>query len=91
MAELDTRRTQVLGQSAIIIQSKVRSYFAHKRFNLLRCAAIQIQTLCRGNNYILCFLMDYLLCIPQVHLTEKEKGKVESKQRGNNYKRANGP
>ncbi|KAH9681456.1 Myosin2 [Citrus sinensis] len=50
MAELDTRRTQVLGQSAIIIQSKVRSYFAHKRFNLLRCAAIQIQTLCRGQN-----------------------------------------
>ncbi|KAH9650524.1 Myosin2 [Citrus sinensis] len=50
MAELDSRRTQVLGQSAIIIQSKVRSYFAHKRFNLLRCAAIQIQTLCRGQN-----------------------------------------
>ncbi|KAJ4722846.1 Myosin [Melia azedarach] len=50
MAELDCRRSQVLGKSACIIQRKVRSYFARKRFILLRMSAIRIQTFCRGQN-----------------------------------------
>ncbi|XP_055811970.1 myosin-6-like [Solanum dulcamara] len=48
MAELDTRRNEVLGRSAIIIQGKVRSYFARKKFVLLRVSAIQVQAVCRG-------------------------------------------
>ncbi|KAJ8547151.1 hypothetical protein K7X08_010737 [Anisodus acutangulus] len=48
MAELDTRRNEVLGRSASIIQGKVRTYFARKKFMLLRVSAIQIQAVCRG-------------------------------------------
>ncbi|GAB2254307.1 hypothetical protein Droror1_Dr00022116 [Drosera rotundifolia] len=48
MAELDNRRTEVLGISATIIQRKFRSYYARKNFILLRISAIQIQALCRG-------------------------------------------
>ncbi|WZZ73053.1 hypothetical protein YC2023_084423 [Brassica napus] len=48
MADLDTRRTEVLGRSASIIQRKVRSYLAKKSFILLRNAAKQIQSVCRG-------------------------------------------
>ncbi|KAK6164334.1 hypothetical protein DH2020_001198 [Rehmannia glutinosa] len=48
MAELDSRRTEVLGRSASIIQRKIRSYMAKKSFTLLRCSAIFIQSVCRG-------------------------------------------
>ncbi|KAK9087685.1 hypothetical protein Syun_030079 [Stephania yunnanensis] len=48
MADLDARRTEVLGRSANIIQRKVRSYFGRKSFILLRFSAIQIQAACRG-------------------------------------------
>ncbi|KAA8548907.1 hypothetical protein F0562_000591 [Nyssa sinensis] len=48
MAELDARRSEVLGRSACIIQRKVRSYYGRKSFILLRMSAIQIQALCRG-------------------------------------------
>ncbi|XP_057781954.1 myosin-6-like [Salvia miltiorrhiza] len=48
MAELDARRTEVLGRSASIIQRKVRSYMARKSFTLLRRSAILIQSVCRG-------------------------------------------
>ncbi|MCD7469622.1 hypothetical protein HAX54_008764, partial [Datura stramonium] len=48
MAELDTRRNEVLGRSASKIQGKVRTYFARKKFVLLRVSAIQIQAVCRG-------------------------------------------
>lgn len=48
MAELDARRTEVLGKSASIIQRKVRSYMARKSFTLLRRSAILIQSVCRG-------------------------------------------
>lgn len=41
MAELDARRTEVLGRAAIIIQRKFRSY------RLLN-AAINMQAVCRG-------------------------------------------
>ncbi|KAF3667539.1 Myosin-9 [Capsicum annuum] len=48
MAELDARRTEVLGRSASIIQRKVRSYMARRSFTLLRRSTIQIQSMCRG-------------------------------------------
>ncbi|KAL2556956.1 Myosin-6 [Forsythia ovata] len=48
MAELDARRTEVLGRSASIIQRKIRSYIAQKSFTLLRRSAIHIQSVCRG-------------------------------------------
>lgn len=48
MAELDARRTEVLGRSASIIQRKIRSYMARKSYFLLRLSAIRIQSVCRG-------------------------------------------
>jgi len=48
MADLDTRRTEILGRSASIIQRKVRSYLAQKTFIQLRISATQIQAVCRG-------------------------------------------
>ncbi|CAI0383211.1 unnamed protein product [Linum tenue] len=48
MAELDARRTEVLGRSAAKIQMKFRSYRCRKRFVLLRQSAIEIQNVCRG-------------------------------------------
>ncbi|KAL8092923.1 myosin-6-like [Apium graveolens] len=49
MAELDARRTEVLGRSASIIQRKIRSYMARKSFILLRRSVLQIQSVCRGD------------------------------------------
>ncbi|CAN4102059.1 unnamed protein product [Withania somnifera] len=48
MAELDSRRTEVLGRSASIIQRKVRSHMARRNFTLLRQLAIRMQSMCRG-------------------------------------------
>ncbi|XVF65003.1 hypothetical protein PTKIN_Ptkin09bG0211800 [Pterospermum kingtungense] len=48
MAELDARRTEVLGRSASLIQRKVRTYLSRKRFILLRLSSIKIQALCRA-------------------------------------------
>ena len=48
MAELDVRRTEVLGNSAKIIQCKVCSYIARKEFLALCNAAIDLQALWRG-------------------------------------------
>lgn len=48
MADLDTRRTEILGRSASIIQRKVRSYLAQKAFIQLRNSATRIQAVCRG-------------------------------------------
>ncbi|XP_051120458.1 myosin-6-like [Andrographis paniculata] len=48
MAELDARRTEVLGRSASIIQRKVRSFLARKSFTVLRRSSILIQSVCRG-------------------------------------------
>ena len=48
MAELDTRRTEVLGRSASIIQRKIRSYLARRSFIVLHRSALQIQSVCRG-------------------------------------------
>ncbi|XXG61768.1 hypothetical protein AAC387_Pa05g0296 [Persea americana] len=49
MAELDARRSEVLGRSAAIIQRKVRSHLARKTFISLRRSAIQMQSICRGH------------------------------------------
>ncbi|PKA52778.1 hypothetical protein AXF42_Ash001759 [Apostasia shenzhenica] len=54
MAELDARRSEVLGRSARIIQRKVRSYLAQRSFVLLRKASIQLQAACRGNRSNIC-------------------------------------
>ena len=48
MADLDARRSEVLGRSASIIQRKIRSYLARRSFVSLRRSAIQIQAVCRG-------------------------------------------
>ncbi|KAL5706508.1 Myosin-6 [Ranunculus cassubicifolius] len=48
MAELDARRSEVLGKSASIIQRKFRVYLARRHFVLLRKSATQIQAMCRG-------------------------------------------
>ncbi|KAL0920549.1 hypothetical protein M5K25_009691 [Dendrobium thyrsiflorum] len=48
LAELDSRRVEVLGRSARIIQRKARSYLARRSFILLRKAALQLQASCRG-------------------------------------------
>ncbi|KAF7148962.1 hypothetical protein RHSIM_Rhsim03G0230800 [Rhododendron simsii] len=44
MAELDTRRAEVLGNAAKRIQRQVRTYIARKEFISLRKAAIQVQS-----------------------------------------------
>ena len=48
MAELDTRRIEVLGRSASIIQRKVRSYLSRRSYVKLRLSAIRIQSALRG-------------------------------------------
>lgn len=48
MADLDARRTEVLGRSASIIQRKVRSHLSRKSYIILRRSAIHIQAACRG-------------------------------------------
>ncbi|KAK4432847.1 Myosin-17 [Sesamum alatum] len=48
MAELDARRAQVLGNAARTIQRQCRTYIARKNFNLLRQAAIQLQSCWRA-------------------------------------------
>ncbi|KAI4340291.1 hypothetical protein MLD38_025142 [Melastoma candidum] len=48
MAELDVRRTEVLGRSASIIQRKTRSYLVRRSFVLLKQSALALQAACRG-------------------------------------------
>ncbi|KZV21513.1 myosin-6-like, partial [Dorcoceras hygrometricum] len=48
LAELDARRTEVLGRSASLIQRKYRSYMARRSFILVRRSAILMQSVCRG-------------------------------------------
>lgn len=49
MAELDARRTEVLGNAARTIQRKIRTYIARKEFISVREAAIKLQSCLRGN------------------------------------------
>ncbi|CAN8270956.1 unnamed protein product [Cochlearia groenlandica] len=48
MAELDNRRTEVLGRSASTIQWKFRSYRSRKIYIMIRNAALNIQAVHRG-------------------------------------------
>ncbi|VVB07275.1 unnamed protein product [Arabis nemorensis] len=48
MAELDNHRAEVLGDSARIVQRKVRSYQSRKKYLLLQSASTEIQAFCRG-------------------------------------------
>ncbi|KAJ8432526.1 hypothetical protein Cgig2_030318 [Carnegiea gigantea] len=48
MADLDTRRAEVLGNAARKIQRHARTYIARREFISVRNAAIQIQSWCRG-------------------------------------------
>ncbi|KVI08151.1 Dil domain-containing protein, partial [Cynara cardunculus var. scolymus] len=49
MAELDARRSEVLGRSASIVQRKFLSHSECKKFNMLRSSSIQLQAVCRGH------------------------------------------
>ncbi|KAM7256748.1 hypothetical protein ACFE04_012489 [Oxalis oulophora] len=48
MAELDTLRAGILGDSAKVIQKKVRSHICRRHFLGLRRASVQVQTVWRG-------------------------------------------
>ncbi|XP_078168747.1 myosin-17-like isoform X2 [Carex rostrata] len=48
MADLDARRTEVLGRAARTIQRQIRTHIARKQFLVLKKSAIDIQSLCRG-------------------------------------------
>ncbi|KAL1554938.1 myosin-17-like [Salvia divinorum] len=48
MAELDTRRAEVLGNAAKTIQRQIRTYIARRDFVVLRRAAIQLQSCWRA-------------------------------------------
>lgn len=49
MAELDARRAEVLNNAARIIQRRIQTHYAHRRFIALRKAAILLQSLGRGD------------------------------------------
>ncbi|KAI3806052.1 hypothetical protein L1987_21943 [Smallanthus sonchifolius] len=48
MAELDARKAQKLSITAKVVQRKIRTYIARKRFLALRKSAIVWQSFCRG-------------------------------------------
>ena len=48
MAELDARRTEVLGNAARMIQLQIRTFIARKEFIALRKASILFQSHWRG-------------------------------------------
>lgn len=48
MAELDARRTEILGNSAKVIQLKTKTRIARKRFLSMRRASIHVQACWRG-------------------------------------------
>jgi myosin V len=53
MAELDARRSEVLGNAARIIQRQTRTHIARKEFIELRRAAISLQSNLRGTPNLL--------------------------------------
>ena len=65
MAELDVRRTEVLRNSAKIIQCKVCSYIAREEFLALRNVVIDLQALWRDISFscISRFVGSKCLCI----------------------------
>ncbi|KAL5223712.1 hypothetical protein ABZP36_010351 [Zizania latifolia] len=58
MAELDARRTEVLGAAAKTIQGKVRTHIMRKKFVSLRKASVCVQAIWRGR--LACKLYDQM-------------------------------
>lgn len=50
MAELDAWRTEILGNSAKVIQLKTKTRIARKRFVSMRKASIRVQAFWRGES-----------------------------------------
>ncbi|KAL4578472.1 hypothetical protein LXL04_014595 [Taraxacum kok-saghyz] len=48
MAELDARRSEVLGRSASKVQRKFLTHSAQKKYNSLKRSSIDLQAMCRG-------------------------------------------
>lgn len=53
MAELDARRAQVLSNAAKTIQRRLRTHQARKYYLSLRMVTIYMQSVCRGNIFIM--------------------------------------
>lgn len=60
MAELDTRRMEVLSNAARAIQRQIRTHLARKEFLTLRKASIQLQKLWRGSCSIVSFVGQHI-------------------------------
>jgi myosin-5 len=54
MADLDARRTEVLGKAARIIQRLMRTYIARKQFVLVKRSATRLQSFVRGIGFSVC-------------------------------------
>jgi myosin-5 len=54
MAELDARRSEVLGNAARVIQRRVCTFLARREFKAMRRAAICVQSQWRGKIYSCC-------------------------------------
>lgn len=50
MAELDSRRAEVLNTAAKTIQRRIQTHIARKRFIALREATVILQSVCRGES-----------------------------------------
>jgi hypothetical protein len=61
MADLDARRTEVLGKAARIIQRLMRTYIARKQFVLVKRSATRLQSFVRGIGF-LCVCAHSLKC-----------------------------
>lgn len=70
MAELDTRRAEVLGNAAKTIQRQIRTYIARRDFVVLRRAAIQLQSCWRGTSIFFTFeylISDFIICSGKIN------------------------
>ncbi|KAK8712719.1 hypothetical protein V6N13_147948 [Hibiscus sabdariffa] len=48
MAELDSKRAEILGTAAKVIQRRICTYISRKRFLAIRKASVVLQAICRG-------------------------------------------
>ncbi|XP_031107658.1 myosin-9-like [Ipomoea triloba] len=69
MAELDARRAEVLSSASKVIQGRMRTHTARKRFIALREAAVCMQSLCRD------LLSNFLLKLKRRQLQQKFRSK----------------
>lgn len=63
MAELDARRSEVLGNAARVIQRQTRTHIARKEFIGLRRAAISLQSNLRGIPSFLCTCLIFVVTL----------------------------